>query len=252
MPIFVERYIASIDKSHTCRHYYFIGIWIVLSWQMVFLLYTFLYMKTRESHILGHHPCLCDLLVFSETDWLWAVTYNEIVRKKTFSVCRPSAPISRRAGRWGATQTVPVRSVLALCHLFAAQFAAQKEPTKPNCFSLKTNPSQCQNSTKKDSESADSESFLWLRGWDLNHTTSGLWGLRTVRALKSIDWPKHIPTHPSRPKSRQMWAEREVGILVAAIGNSQMDYVVRRLLQSAWIESKPRILECHYTSIPIT
>ena len=28
--------------------------------------------------------------------------------------------------------------------------------------------------TKKDSESADSESFLWLRGWDLNHTTSGL------------------------------------------------------------------------------
>ena len=26
MPMFVERYIASIDKSHTCRHYYFIGI----------------------------------------------------------------------------------------------------------------------------------------------------------------------------------------------------------------------------------
>ena len=24
--MFVERYIASIDKSHTCRHYYFIGI----------------------------------------------------------------------------------------------------------------------------------------------------------------------------------------------------------------------------------
>ena len=26
MPMFVEKYIASIDKSHTCRHYYFIGI----------------------------------------------------------------------------------------------------------------------------------------------------------------------------------------------------------------------------------
>jgi len=26
MPMFVEIYIASIDKSHTCRHYYFIGI----------------------------------------------------------------------------------------------------------------------------------------------------------------------------------------------------------------------------------
>ena len=26
MPMFVERYFASIDKSHTCRHYYFIGI----------------------------------------------------------------------------------------------------------------------------------------------------------------------------------------------------------------------------------
>ena len=26
MPMFVERYIASIDKSHTRRHYYFIGI----------------------------------------------------------------------------------------------------------------------------------------------------------------------------------------------------------------------------------
>ena len=26
MPMFVERYIASIDKSHTCRHYYVIGI----------------------------------------------------------------------------------------------------------------------------------------------------------------------------------------------------------------------------------
>ena len=26
MPMFVERYIASIDKSHTCRHYNFIGI----------------------------------------------------------------------------------------------------------------------------------------------------------------------------------------------------------------------------------
>ena len=26
MPMFVETYIASIDKSHTCRHYYFIGI----------------------------------------------------------------------------------------------------------------------------------------------------------------------------------------------------------------------------------
>ena len=26
MTMFVERYIASIDKSHTCRHYYFIGI----------------------------------------------------------------------------------------------------------------------------------------------------------------------------------------------------------------------------------
>ena len=24
--MFVERYIASIDKSHTCQHYYFIGI----------------------------------------------------------------------------------------------------------------------------------------------------------------------------------------------------------------------------------
>jgi len=62
--------------------------------------------------------------------------------------------------------------------------------------------------TKKDSESADSESFLWLRGWDLNHMTSGLWGLRTVLALKSIDWPKHMPMHPSRPKSRQTWEER--------------------------------------------
>ena len=26
MPMFVEKYIASIDKSHTCRHYSFIGI----------------------------------------------------------------------------------------------------------------------------------------------------------------------------------------------------------------------------------
>ena len=30
MPMFVEKYIASIDKSHTCRHYYFIGIRYVM------------------------------------------------------------------------------------------------------------------------------------------------------------------------------------------------------------------------------